>query len=62
MHLVEHDWYCNVSSADLENPDGTSPLKCNVRHVDGTMNALKRNQALDWLKAEPADHLRTRDR
>lgn len=47
------DYY--VSSVDLEDPDGASPLKCNVRHVDGTMNALRRNQALDWLKAEPAD-------
>lgn len=47
------DYY--VSSADLEDPDGASPLKCNVRHVDGTMNALRRNQALDWLKAEPAE-------
>ena len=26
-------------------------LRCEVHHVDGTMNALKRNQELDWLKA-----------
>jgi predicted helicase len=27
-------------------------LRCEVRHVDGTYNALKRNNALDWLKGE----------
>src|ERR1035437_146711 len=27
-------------------------LKCQVRHVDGTQNALKRNEALDWLKED----------
>ena len=27
-------------------------LTCEVEHVDGTFNALKRNEKLDWLKAE----------
>jgi predicted helicase len=27
-------------------------LRCEVRHVDGTYNALKRNNELDWLKGE----------
>jgi len=27
-------------------------LHCEVDHVDGTMNALKRSHLLDWLKAE----------
>jgi predicted helicase len=27
-------------------------LRCEVRHVDGTYNALKRNKELDWLKGE----------
>jgi predicted helicase len=27
-------------------------LRCEVDHVDGTMNALVRNRLLDWLKAE----------
>ena len=27
-------------------------LQCEVEHVDGTMNALQRNQKLDWLKAD----------
>lgn len=47
------DYYVNAT--DQEREDGTSPLKCTVRHVDGTMNALQRNQALDWLKEEPTE-------
>jgi predicted helicase len=43
-----------VGATDQENFDGTSPLKCSVQHVDGTMNALERNTKLDWLKDEPA--------
>lgn len=27
-------------------------LRCEVRHVDGTFNALRRNAELDWLKAD----------
>jgi predicted helicase len=29
-----------------------SSLRCEVRHVDGTFNALRRNAELDWLKAD----------
>ena len=47
------DYY--VGATDQENADGTSPLKCNVQHVDGTMNALERNRKLDWLREEPAE-------
>ncbi len=28
-------------------------VHCEARHVDGTFNALKRNERLDWLKQEP---------
>ncbi|MFF2143471.1 DEAD/DEAH box helicase [Kitasatospora sp. NPDC058190] len=28
-------------------------LSCEVDHVDGTFNTLKRNQKLDWLKQDP---------
>lgn len=28
-------------------------LRCEVDHVDGTYNALRRNQLLDWLKQDP---------
>ncbi|GHT37510.1 hypothetical protein FACS189427_10550 [Planctomycetales bacterium] len=34
------------------NPDDKKTLHCNVRHVDGTMDALKRNAELSWLKEE----------
>ena len=33
-----------------DEPDGM--VDCGLRHVDGTMNALVRKNALDWLKAE----------
>lgn len=32
--------------------DDEDMLVCEVDHVDGTFNALKRNQKLDWLKAD----------
>lgn len=31
-------------------------LKCEVHHVDGGMNVLRRSQELDWLKAETDGH------
>ena len=37
-------------------PDDEGALGCTVQHVDGTQNALKRNQALQWLKDEPGDN------
>ncbi|MFB7800349.1 DEAD/DEAH box helicase [Isoptericola sp. NPDC056134] len=33
--------------------DDTEPLSAHVRHVDGSMNMLRRSERLDWLKAEP---------
>lgn len=45
------DYYVNATDQEAEG--GTSPLKCTVRHVDGSMNALERNTALDWLRADP---------
>jgi len=41
-------------SVGLEE-DGELPLRCQVRHVDGTFNALERNDRLDWLKEEPPE-------
>ncbi len=29
-------------------------LQCEVKHVDGKMNVLQRNDSLDWLRSEPA--------
>lgn len=39
------DQYCQSHQED------DSLLACEVEHVDGTFNALRRNQKLDWLKA-----------
>ena len=38
------------------NPDDEDTLGCTVQHVDGTQNALKRNQALQWLRDEPGEN------
>ena len=38
-----------------QNPD-RDDLRCEVLHVDGTQNALTRNQALQWLKTEPQEN------
>jgi len=35
---------------DADKPDGIAD--CDLRHVDGTLNALVRQNALDWLKAD----------
>ncbi|WP_205327369.1 type ISP restriction/modification enzyme [Glycomyces sp. YM15] len=37
---------------------GASPeggLRCEIEHVDGTMNALERGRALEWLKSDPGE-------
>lgn len=31
-------------------------LRCEVHHVDGTYNALRRNEELTWLKQDPPDN------
>ena len=35
-----------------EHGETDSVLECEVRHVDGTFNALERNSRLDWLRAD----------
>lgn len=42
-----------VDSTEQDDENGHPPLECEVRHVDGTYNALERNARLDWLRAEP---------
>lgn len=44
------DYY--VASTDQEDAQGRSPLACEVHHVDGTFNALERNNRIDWLQAQ----------
>lgn len=39
---------------EVHRPDDASDMvHCQLKHVDGTMNALKRFSALDWLKDNP---------
>lgn len=40
---------------DLVNDDATDDLGVQVQHVDGTMNAIVRGEALDWLKEDVDD-------
>lgn len=40
---------------DLTNADNTDDLEVQCRHVDGSMNAVTRGEALDWLKANTTD-------
>ena len=37
--------------------NGASPLRCEVRHVDGTQNAPERAEHLAWLKQEPGENI-----
>lgn len=39
---------------DLTNTDESDNLEVQCQHVDGTMNAIERGEALDWLKEDPA--------
>ena len=36
--------------------DDKKTLQCEVKHVDGTMNAPARNELLQWLKEEPEEN------
>lgn len=38
------------------HPDAENLLTCELDHVDGTYDALKRNARLDWLKANSPDN------
>ncbi|TQF65314.1 N-6 DNA methylase [Rhodococcus spelaei] len=44
-----------VEVIDSYDDAGEGVLRCEVDHVDGTFNALERNQRLDWLKADAGD-------
>jgi predicted helicase len=35
--------------------DGDGMVRCHLDHVDGTMNALRRQGALEWLKENPGE-------
>lgn len=40
---------------DLGNADDSDDLEVQCRHVDGSMNAVARGEALDWLQADTSD-------
>lgn len=48
------DQYVAVHETD-DDGETVNVLDCQVRHVDGTFNALERNTRLDWLRAEVPD-------
>lgn len=39
-----------------KHPDDDGYLRCEADHVDGTFNALRRTELLDWLKAPSPDN------
>ena len=41
-----------IHLANLDNDDPTDDLTVQVKHVDGSFNAVRRAERLDWLKAE----------
>ena len=56
QNVVEKDFSGIVQAYRKIYPDDDTALGCTVRHVDGTQNALKRNQALQWLRDEPGEN------
>lgn len=50
---LEHQRITAPDAPDDDTPPAPAdpPLRCEVRHVDGTFNVLVRNERLDWLKA-----------
>lgn len=42
---------------DGYDPADDEVLRCEIRHVDGTYNALERNHELEWLKAPTDDRV-----
>jgi predicted helicase len=44
-----------VNQARASIPDDESRLDCQVEHVDGTFNILRRNSLLDWLKEDTSN-------
>ncbi len=45
-----------ASDEGKEAEGDTTPLECQLEHVDGTFNAKARTRLLDWLKEEHGDH------
>ena len=49
---IEQHWDGIIESATQQMPEDQRPedFKCEVRHVDGTNNALDRKRQIEWLK------------
>jgi len=45
-----------VAAYRAAHPEDENALDCEVDHVDGTFDALRRNARLDWLKAEAPEN------
>ena len=60
-HYREH-----IAELSLTDPEGRASeefaylsehnLVCDCEHIDGSMDAIKKGQLLDWLRAEPEDN------
>lgn len=54
--VVEDYQAAEIAALLAENPDAVIPpsltLSCKSKHVDGSMNASKKQEKLDWLKQE----------
>jgi predicted helicase len=48
--------YIDAHDLDDEDREGPDVLRTEIEHVDGTFNALLRNQLINWLKEEADDH------
>jgi predicted helicase len=52
FRAIVADYITTTGIGDDDDPTtDDAPLLCEVEHVDGTFNVLRRNEKLDWLKA-----------
>ena len=40
---------------DKYNPESKNLVNIDIRHVDGSFNALEKKECIDWLKEDTAD-------
>ncbi|NMM17517.1 MAG: DEAD/DEAH box helicase, partial [Cellulomonas sp.] len=56
FRAIVDDYISTTGIGDDDDPTtDDAPLLCEVEHVDGTFNVLRRNEKLDWLKAPIQD-------
>ena len=53
--------FCDLSKKDnslsREVYDLSYPLKCETRHIDGSMNSTEKDSLLNWLREEPEENV-----